>query len=387
MDLFAMLSPRKKKIAKLLSSGKEQEQKQDLETAYESYYQAAELGSTEAMLAIASLYYAKMFRPLEQSNFIELFTQGIPAFPWNTVTQKVPDMKSSLEWFRKAADAGDGKGCYMAGVMLCEGIGRKADPAEGLPYLDKAIAAGYSDAAKYKYLYQPYERKVFSDAEYEELLTQFIQSAQTGEDACYEMYARLKGGSDQQLARLGYAIVTAKNIHNAAFEPFKYSFSDKGIPLIPACAKRANWNTFIRFDLNAFASENTVIAFSSDIDPEHTLGYSHHLKRVGKASYRSPAFGWLGEEKEAILFEINRQQALDAATLLEVAASYHLIPEEYTGEDVAILTECGEKEYSVELAAITGGRVDVLFRYTIGGSDKIHNAFAPKLLSFTIEEE
>lgn len=387
MDLFAAFSPRKKKIAKLLTAGQEAEAKQELETAYESYQQAAELGSTEAMIAIATLYSVKMFRPVEQSNMMELLLQGIPAFPWNTVTQQVPDMPSALAWFRKAADAGDGKGCYMTGVMLCEGIGCKADPTEGLPYLDKAIAAGFSDASKYKYLYQPYEKIAFTDEEYESLLAEFIRKAEAREDDCYELYARLKGGSDRQLARLGFAIVTAKNMHNPLFEPFKYSFSDNGIPLIPACAKRGSWKTFIRFDLNAFASHNTVIAFTSDIDPECILEQCHHLKRAGRARYISPAFGWLGNEKEAILFDIDTQQALDDAQLQEMAEFYHLIPEEYTGEDVAILTECGEKEYSVEIAAITGGKINILYRYTIGGSDEIQDMVAPTLLEVTIEEK
>ena len=44
----------------------------------------------------------------------------------------------------------------------------------------------------------------------------------------------------------------------------------------------------------------------------------------------------------------------------------------------------GGKEYSVEIACLNGLEVDLLFRYTIGGSNDVKRFFAPRLLSLAL---
>ena len=103
--------------------------------------------------------------------------------------------------------------------------------------------------------------------------------------------------------------------------------------------------------------------------------------KCGNAVYRSPEFGWLREEKHAVLFRIDRNAHLSEEDLQTVVEQFCLIEEEYLPENAAFFTECGEKEYSVEVAAISGSKVDVLCRYTIGGSDVVHDYFEPELIS------
>ena len=49
------------------------------------------------------------------------------------------------------------------------------------------------------------------------------------------------------------------------------------------------------------------------------------------------------------------------------------------------MVENGEKEYSLEVAGITDKKVEVLWRYTIGGSDSVDNYFEPELISLNLE--
>ena len=69
----------------------------------------------------------------------------------------------------------------------------------------------------------------------------------------------------------------------------------------------------------------------------------------------------------------------------EVVQAFRLMDEEYRSESVAFMVENGEKEYSFEVAGIYGEKIDVLWRYTIGGSDRVHKYFEPKLISLDIE--
>lgn len=382
MILFEKLKT-KRAINAALALGKEKEAANDLEGAYEEYCKAAELGNADAMVRIATLYYAKMFRPVEQNNMMELFLQGMPAFPWNTVSKHVPDRKSALEWFRRAADLNHPIAACMTGSMLCEGVGCKADKEAGLRYLKTAAESGITEARNALCIYGDHPYREFTREEYEAKLGQFVAAA--GSDDAYPLYAQLKGGCEAYLSRLGYVLVSGKNAGNADLEPFQYSSTASGIPLIPVCPKRVAWKTFIRVDLNAFASEDTLIAISSDIDPKYMLGYVNKLVPAGTAVYRSPEFGWLPEEKHAYLYRIDRNAGLDAETLNKLAGDFCLIPQEYQPDNVAFLTEYGEKEYSVEIAAIHNGKVDILFRYTIGGSDTVHNYFQPELISMDSE--
>ena len=61
---------------------------------------------------------------------------------------------------------------------------------------------------------------------------------------------------------------------------------------------------------------------------------------------------------------------------------YHDITE--SESERLFLVENGGKEYSVEIACLNGLEVDLLFRYTIGGSNDVKRFFAPRLLSLAL---
>lgn len=374
------------KARKLLKQGREAEEKKDYETAFTLYEAAAQAGSAEAMTAIGFLYMLKGFRKVKTSNLMELLAQGMPIMPWSLTEKEVPDMKSALAWFRKAADAGNVQGMVMTGSILCDGKGCKADPDAGLPYLERAVRMGDASARNVLALYSKPRRAEVPDKRYEGWLSAFAAAVDAKDPAQFDLYARLKTGSDAQFARLGYVLTAARNICKPGYETYKYLFTEEGLPLIPAAAKRGAWQTFVHIDLNAFAGSDTLIAFTADIDPSCLLDLRHRLREVGTAVYRSPSFGWLGVEKKAVVFRIDREALLPPPLLQQAVQDFLLIDVEYQPENAAFFTERGEKEYSAEVAAIHGGKVDVLFRYTIGGSEHINQLVQPELVSLTLDE-
>lgn len=373
------------KAKKLLKEGQSAQAQKDLEKAYSLYEQAAQFGNADAMVAIGVLYMRHGFRPVKASNLLHLLAEGAPIFPWNLEETLVPDCESALKWYRKAAEKGHPVGLRLAGTMLCEGKYCQKDLDLGLQYLDKAVAKGDTVAVRMRYLYCKPVRESFTDERYERMLTAFQKAADKGTIDMYMLYKGLKGGSDAQLARLGYVITAARNIGKPYYDQFKYLCADNGLPLIPACTKRANWRSLVRIDLNAFASKETYVAFSSDIGAENTLCRCHRLEKCGTAVYRSPAFGWLREEKHAVLLRIAPEKFLSGQPLQDEQEAFQLIPAEYVPRNTAFFSEVGEKEYSVEIAAITGDKVDVLLRYTIGGSDVVKSYFPPELVSINID--
>lgn len=50
------------------------------------------------------------------------------------------------------------------------------------------------------------------------------------------------------------------------------------------------------------------------------------------------------------------------------------------------MVECGEKEYSFEITGIRDDKVEVLWRYKIVGSDRVHEYFEPQLVSMEIDQ-
>ena len=76
-----------------------------------------------------------------------------------------------------------------------------------------------------------------------------------------------------------------------------------------------------------------------------------------------------------------REDTLDDDALAEVVKSCCLIDEEYQGDSVAFMIENGEKEYSLEVAAIRESEVKVLWRYTVGGNNSVFRCFEPELIS------
>lgn len=363
--------------------GLELEQQGKLEEAFVKYEEAAKMDDAPSMICIARMYLSGEFRPVEGSNLAQLLLQGGPIFPWSMRKEKQPDYKSGMEWLTKAADLGNALACETLGNMLCSGIGCKVDLDRGIGYLEKAVSLGKESAGKYIHLYRP-DGKVLTDEAYEACLAEFIKAAEAGEDRAYELYATLKSGTQKQLARLGYVLIAAQNVQRTGFEPFKYSVAPSGIPFLPVASKRLSWRTFLRFNLDAWADKHPLIAVSSDIldvrEPSCMLKVLHRGTIIGTAIYRSPAFGWLGEEKKAILIRLGEGEDLSAKAINGVASSFGLIDEEYMGDNIAFMVENGEKEYSFEVAGINGEKVDVLWRYTIGGSDRVHEYFEPKLI-------
>ena len=233
--------------------------------------------------------------------------------------------------------------------------------------------------------------KRLQDAEYETCLTEFEQMAESGNDKAYELYATLKSGTPKQLARLGHVLIAAQNVQRKGFDVFRYASSPSGIPLLPVASKRGSWRTFVRFNLDAWEEKHPLIAISADIlnprDTSWLLGSFHHGRIVGTAEYRSPEFGWLGEEKHAVLIRLGVEDALSSEELKEVVDAFHLIEEEYQGESVAFMVEEGEKEYSFEVAGLREGKVEVLWRYTIGGSNEVERYFEPQLISMDMQSD
>lgn len=387
---------KKKKISNFLTIGRSEEAQNNLEGAYGAYEQAAALGSGEAMLAIAALYQEKRYRMVETDNVAELLQKGIPLLPWMVVKKTEPNYAAALEWYCKAAEHGEARGYALAGVMLCEGIAGSPDLDKGLSYLQKAAAMGIQEAQPAIAIYAKARNADISDAEYDNLLREFISAVEEGNPQRYALYYVLKGGTDRQKTKLGYALVTRRNLNDPRYGEFKYLVRPDGVPLIPCSARRTCWKTFIRIDLNAFSDDDVLIGYSSDFlysnlfdsdspffyDPIRSLG---RLKRVGVAAYTSPAFGWLREKKRAIVFKIARENFPEQSEMERIAGENGLQPMEYTPEHVAFLLEDGEKEYSSEIVAIANGKVQVLFRYTVDGSDVIHQTFEPELLELKLD--
>lgn len=358
------------------------------EEAFLKYEEAAKMGDAQSMVCIARMYLSGEFRPVDSFNIAELMLQGGPIFPWSLRKDRHPDFKSGLEWMTKAADLGNGVACETVGNMLCNGMGCDADIEKGISYLEKAVAHGQKSAKKYLCLYRP-DGKVLTDEEYETALADFEKAADAGDDRAYELYATLKSGTQKQLARLGHVLIAAQNIQKSGYEAFKCSSTPSGIPLIPVAPKRGAWQTFLRFNLDAWADELPLIAAASDIlcvdHPRWLLNQLHRARIVGTAKYRSPAFGWLQEEKEAVLIRLATDDTLSNEELKDVVDSFYLRDEEYNDGSVAFTVENGEKEYSFEVAGIKGDRIKILFRYTIGGSDRVKEYFEPELVSVTLD--
>ena len=368
--------------------GLELEEQGKYEEAFLKYEEAAKMNDTLAMIYIAKMYLSGNFRPVAYSNLAELLLHGWPIFPWSLRDEKRPDYKSSFEWFKKAADNGNGLACEIVGDMLCNGMGCAEDVEEGISYFEKAVAHGQDSALKSICLYLP-DGKVLTDKEYEFCLAEFIKAADAGNDKAYDLYATLKSGTQKQLARLGHILIAKQNVQRNGYGSFRHSFSPSGIPLLPVVAKRGAWCTFLRFNLDAWTEEHPLIAISSDIidvdNPSWTLSNLHNARIVGTVMYKSPKFGWLGEEKNAVLVRLGEDNALSCEVLEEIVDSFALTDEEYKGKSIAFMVENGEKEYSFEVAGITDKKVEVLWRYTIGGSDSVDDYFEPELISLNLK--
>ena len=264
---------------------------------------------------------------------------------------------------------------------------------KGISYLEKAAAHGQETAKKYICLYRP-DGKVLTDEEYETALADFEKAADAGDDKAYELYSTLKSGTQKQLARLGHVLIAAQNIQKSGYEAFKYSSTPSGIPLIPVAPKRRAGRTFLRFNLDAWVDEHPLIAVASDIlsiGDSRQIGFMldhlHRAKIVGTVAYRSPSFGWLPVEKDAVLIRLGTDDKLNDEVLKEIADEFDLLDEVYMGDSIAFMFENGEKDYSFEVAGIKGDQVEVLYRYTVGGSEEIREYNEPELMSLHFYED
>lgn len=374
------------KISQHLKNAEAMETYGELEQAFEQYQAAAELGSPEAMFRIARLYVTKPFRQKKESNLAQLLLSGGPIFPWSIRETAVPDYEQAFQWLRRADEAGSSEASMLLGTMLCEGTGCKKDVKEGVACLERALSRGIELARQPLNLYKPYDGPRLPDAEYNQTLAAFEKSLRTEGADSTALYYRLKGGTPSQLSRLGYVLAAAKNSGVGQSEIFPHSFRDSGIPYLPAAPKRGAWETFVRIDPDAFPSGESWIAVSSDLNIDCLMKELHKLRFIGTAVYRSPEFGWLGEEKHANLYRMDAEAPLPADALARVVQRFRLIPEEYGG-NTAFFVENGEKEYSFEIAAITGQRVEVLCRYTIDGSCDVREYFEPQLIDLALLEQ
>ena len=64
------------------------------------------------------------------------------------------DFKQAAEWFRKAAEQGDGFAETRLGFQLAQGQGVKKDIVEAYMWFAIALAGGYSDAQQYRLQFQ-----------------------------------------------------------------------------------------------------------------------------------------------------------------------------------------------------------------------------------------
>ena len=358
------------------------------EEACQHYEEAAKMNDLSSMLCLAKLYLSGQFRKVYTAELTELMFQGNPRLPWNYSDGKWPDYERGLKWLTKAANLGDAIACETLGNMLGSGIGCEVDTDRGLQYLETAIAKGRKFAKNYIYLYCP-DGKRLTDEEYESCLLRFEKAVKAGDDVAYKLYATLKSGTWKQLARLGYVLTVAQTARKAGYEPFQYSVSPSGKLLIPVAVDHLGGN-FLRFNLNAWKDRYPLIAVASDIldvdEPEWLLEGLHHARVVGWARYKTPGFGWMGEEKVGVVIRLGEADALEPAAMTEVVRFY-LTKGEYKSRFVAGMIENGEKEYSFEVASINGKKMDVLARYSVDVSNRVSEYIEPKLISLELDRE
>ena len=280
----------------LLRQGEARHAAGDQEGAYALYTQAADLGSTAAMVAIGNMYLLEKFRQVEKSNLPQLLAQGMPVMPWALKTEQVPDHAAALQWYRRAADAGSGRGCYCAAILLCEGLGGPRDLQKGVAYLQQAVILGEPRTADQLKRYTQAPEDVPAEA-YESLLATFREALGQRSDAAAALYQRLSHATPALTARLNYVLLAARHASVPGAEDFPLCTEEGMPPLLPACVRRANWESFLRVDLNALPSPDTLLTFASDLGCTGVLTGSHRLRRVGTAVYESPGFCWLNEKK------------------------------------------------------------------------------------------
>ena len=345
----------------------------NLEEAYQCYLKAAEEGMPEAMFRLYDLFVNKGFHAKEVNNMLELALSGKPVMPWNVSSHTSPDVKSGLYWLSRAAELGHAEACCSYGYGLCN----SGDVDNGLQFLKKSADKGNETASLWFSYFTKHDS--VSDEQYYEALDRLFK---TDGRIDIEIAGALKDGNSKQLAKYGYTLMTRFN--NGTLDGGLLNVlmpKSDGMPYFPVAPKRGLWETFVRINKDALP-DGTLLTFTSDIhiEPMSLQG----LRVVGKAVYKSPSFGWLKDEKKAIVLQVDSTSVLGENELADVARRFRLRQDEYIPSNVAFFCENGEKEYSVEIAEIKNGSVNVMYRYTIDGSDDVHNFFTPELIELTI---
>ena len=390
------------KAFKLLQEGVKLQFAEKLEEAYEKYEASAIMGNSTAMLAIACLYLHTdpPFRGIKLT--MEEMIQAVIA---GSLPEPIkPDAKTALTWLMKAIDLKNGDASGMLGSMLYEGEYVPQDKTAGIKYLQLGVEYGSKKAVKVLKEYQESERQL-SDAEYLEYLEKFRITADKQDDECIKLYQLLRNGTPEQLYRLGYTLLAGKSTGNLYYASCQVPLTAEGMPYMPVSPKPSPGGRWVRVDWQAFPTNQPMLAIASNplylhrfqkMNQEGKLQSMHHMKIAGTATYRSPAFGELEEEKQALLLIPDSSAELDMECYSQIVMKYDLRRSAYD-DDPAFFVDSAEGmpgEYSLEMASIIDNRVDVLFRYhvknilfcnMINGSD-IEKQFPPELLSLNPAE-
>lgn len=359
----------------LFDKAVEFEESDNLEDAYQCYLKAAEAGMPEAMFKLYDLFVNKGFHAKEENNMLEQALSGKPVMPWDVFSHASPDVKSGLYWLSRAAGLGHAEACCSYGYGLCE----SGDTDNGLHFLKQSADKGNKAACRLVSYFTKHDS--ISDEQYDEELERLFNADGKLD---IEVAGILKDGNPKQLAKYGHTLMTRFN--NGTIDGNLMNFlmpKSDGIPYFPVAPKRGRWETFVRVNKDALP-DGTLLTFTSDIhvEPKSLQG----LRVVGEAVYKSPSFGWLREEKTAAVLQVDSFVCLDEQKVADVARRYMLRSDEYLPSNVAFFEENGEKEYSVEIAEFNNGSVNVMYRYTIGGSDDVKSFFTPELIELILFE-
>lgn len=313
-----------------LREGLAHEKAGEPEEAYAAYRQVADTGDGRAMLMIGNLYLYKKFRGVPRLNI------SSPLMPWDGVPTE-PDVKTAYSWFRKAAEA-------------------------GVPQAVKALKDFFGESVDAK------GGHTMSDEAYDRQLGQFREAAERGDRTlALAYYGPLMNGSEAQISRLGY-VLAAGLFRASGFHPFGFPNLREKRTGAPVWQFRCGWATAVVINLRAFPEAAPVFTFASDIR-QHLAPVWGIRPVEGTVEYDAEPFGWLGGRRRARLMKVERGFRGDTAPAGGVDVKKLLDALALT-EDDALFIEDGEKEFSVEIGHVTGGSVEILWRYTVDGADQ-----------------
>lgn len=146
----------------------------------------------------------------------------------------------------------------------------------------------------------------------------------------------------------------------------------------------------VLINLNTLSSNDTLIVVASS-SPSCSFAASHRMRRVGRATYESPAFGGMERRKTGDVFCIDHSSQLSDDALRTAAENFHLPPYQYRSANLAFLMQEGSwSNCGIEIVALTGIRAAVLIQYRtthdILNAEIDRNDFPPRLISLALDE-